>query len=324
MEALTNTQNSLGQGIENAKAQLANTMQSFSSNNVVNASRDFLEANTMVAKFVFIVFVVILFMILFSLGTAFITYWMTSSRTPFLVKGVRGGSRPKTVSQDPKVNSSRVILRSNNESSGIEYTWSTWLRIDSLPKANNGTTERAYSHIFNKGAGDAITESGSGAGSGTSNAGIIKVNNSPGLYVSKNITAADQSANQLVFVQDVVSPVSNQQVNSTRLTITNIPIAKWFHVAFRLKNKVLDSYVNGQINSRAQMDFVPKQNYDDVFIAGNGGFSGQISDLRYFDYALTIFEINSIVNQGPNLSINDDTSGDVGQYDYLSRLWYNV
>jgi len=321
MEALTNTQNNLGQGVEQAKAQLANTMQSFSSANVVNASREFLEANTMVAKFVFIVFIVIVFMILFSLGTAFMSYWMSASRTPFLVKGVRGGSRPKTVSQDPKVNSSRVILRSNNEGTGIEYTWSTWLRIDSLPTGGNGSTTRSYSHIFNKGAGDAIAED---SASGAAEAGVIKVNNSPGLYVSKNLSATDQSANQLYFVQDVVAPVTGQQNNKTTLTITNIPIAKWFHVAFRLKNKVLDSYVNGQINSRVQMDYIPKQNYDDVFIANNGGFSGQISDLRYFDYALTIFELNSIVNQGPNLSINDDTSGDVGQYDYLSRLWYNV
>jgi hypothetical protein len=319
MEALTNTQNNLGQGVEQAKTQLANTMQSFSSANVVNASREFLEANTMVAKFVFIVFVVIVFMILFSLGTAFMSYWMSASRTPFLVKGVRGGSRPKTVSQDPKVNSSRVILRSNNEGTGIEYTWSTWLRIDSLPNADSGqTSERSYSHIFNKGAGDAKAE-----GSNVTEAGVIKVNNSPGLYVSKKLSS-DPSANQLYFVQDVVAPVSGQQNNKTTLTITNIPIAKWFHVAFRLKNKVLDSYVNGQINSRVQMDYIPKQNYDDVFIANNGGFSGQISDLRYFDYALTIFELNSIVNQGPNLSINDDTSGDPGQYDYLSRLWYNV
>jgi hypothetical protein len=321
MEALTNTQNSLGQGLDNAKAQLTNTMQTFSSGNVVNAGREFLEANTMIAKFVFIIFVVLLFMILFALGTAFITYWMSSSRTPFLVKGVRNGSRPKTISQDPKVTKSAIILRSNNENSGVEYTWSTWLRIDSLATANNSTAT-AYNHIFNKGAGDIIAESSTSPG--VANAGIVKVNNSPGLYVQKNNSSTDSDKNNLYFVQDVVSPADGTDQNTTQLTVSNIPMAKWFHVAFRLKNKVLDSYVNGQINSRVAMDYIPKQNYDDVYIAGNGGFSGQISDLRYFDYALTIFEINSIVNQGPNLTTNDDTAGDVGQYDYLSRLWYNV
>ena len=43
---------------------------------------------------------------------------------------------------------------------------------------------------------------------------------------------------------------------------------------------------------------VPKQNYGDVFVCNNGGFTGELSDLRYFDYGLGVFEIMNIVNRG--------------------------
>jgi len=68
---------------------------------------------------------------------------------------------------------------------------------------------------------------------------------------------------------------------------------------------------------------VPKQNYGDVYASLNGGFSGNTSDLRYFETALSTSKIQAIVNKGPNTKLitgksvsNSDTNK------YISTRWY--
>ena len=305
---------SLGQSIDSAKASVSTTMNDFSSKNVLNASSDFLAANSLIAKFVFIILLLIVFMILFSLGTAFISYMVSPTKTPRFVTGVRSGSRFKQIAQDPNAGGAQVVFRSNNQESGIEFTWELWLKVDGLrTKAANAGNNNDYSHIFHKGNQQYI-ESGS-------NMGVAKTNNGPGLYLLNDAS----SVGVISFFQNVVSPTGGSQLSDKQLNINNIPLGKWFHLALRLKNRVLDAYVNGQIAARTIFKEIPKQNYDDVYLCDGiyGGFPGSICDLRYFDRALSVFEINSIVSRGPNLAMNDDTEGDPGEYDYLSSTWYN-
>lgn len=306
---------SLGQSIDSAKASVNEGMSSFSSKDMVNASSEFLAANSMIAKFVFLIFVLIVFMIAFSVGSALVAFFMTPTRRPFLVRGKRGGSSPKVVSQDPKMDNAQVIYRSNNESGGIEYTWSVWLNIRSLQVATS--TNNEYSHIFHKGTPEYID-------TGSSDVGIAKVNNGPGLYIQKQ-KSTETGKNTLRFVQNVVSPgYNNTQLSDKIFDISGIPMNKWFHLAIRLRNKTLDAYVNGQIAARIVFQETPKQNFDDVYIAQNGGFNGEMADLHYFDYALSAFEINSILSHGPNLAMSDDDDANTGDYDFISSRWYNA
>jgi hypothetical protein len=305
---LTSGVQNLSQGLDSAKQSVGSSLDSFSSKNMIDASGEFLMANSMIAKFVFIIFVLVIFMVLFSLGSALIGYLLSPTRTPQLVTGRRGGGLQKTITQDPRNKDSQIIYRSNNATSGIEFTWSIWLRIDGIRPKTGQLAE--YDHIFHKGDMQFIS------GANTNNVGVAMVNNGPGLYVRRG-------TNDLLFVMNVVSPVNGVQMGDKELEITNIPLAKWFHVCLRLQNRVLDAYVNGVIANRVTFGEVPKQNFDDVHIASNGGFIGELSDLRYFDRALSVFEINSIVSRGPNLVMTDGTDGDPGEYDYLSSLWYN-
>lgn len=105
------------------------------------------------------------------------------------------------------------------------------------------------------------------------------------------------------------------------ITINNIPIKKWFHLAIRVKNTVMDVYVNGVIAQRQVLSNLPKQNYESVYVAQQGGFTGSISNLRYYQYALNVFEINNIVNYGPNMNIAK-SSPSTNDYHYLSKNWY--
>ena len=83
----------------------------------------------------------------------------------------------------------------------------------------------------------------------------------------------------------------------------------------------MDVYINGTMTQRHIFTNVPIQNYDDVYICANGGFSGTLSDLRYFNRALNVFEINNIVSSGPNLTYSNGTKDSPSQ---LSYLWYNT
>ena len=110
------------------------------------------------------------------------------------------------------------------------------------------------------------------------------------------------------------------------VVVDSLPIGKWFHVAVRLQNMMLDVYVNGTIAKRQNLEFAPKQNFYDVVVNGNNGFSGQLSNLRYYNRALNIFEMNNIVMWGPNTnksSLSTDSRAKTGNYSYLSSMWYS-
>ena len=53
----------------------------------------------------------------------------------------------------------------------------------------------------------------------------------------------------------------------------------------------------------------------------NGGFSGYLSNLRYYDHALGTTEINRIVTIGPNLEMIGDDLTKSKPY-YLSLRWF--
>jgi hypothetical protein len=175
----------------------------------------------------------------------------------------------------------------------------------------------AWKHIFNKGNNEykAANPLAYSKDNGTGD-GFATVNNAPGLYVS-------DKDNVLAFKMDTISANVNTTPDAKTITIPNIPIGKWFHLALRLQNKVLDAYVNGVIYARQTFTSLPKQNNDNIHLFQNGGFPGQISNLRYFDSALSIFQINSIVSYGPNLTSANLASQYSGTYDYLSSAWYN-
>jgi len=217
------------------------------------------------------------------------------------------GSYPMILTQDPSQTDSVFIQKSNNQSSGIEFTWSFWIYIKDLPTNQNGPT---YQHIFNKGDINYNTSTG-----------VSAINNGPGVYLKRDTNPNDTTNANFSTLHIVMNTVNGKDTNNT-IDITNIPIRKWVHVAIRMQNTIMDVYINGTINSRQLFNNVPKQNYDNVNVCQNGGFSGNLSNLRYFSYALNVFDINSIVSWGPNLKVLD-ARGSQNNYNYLSRNWYS-
>jgi hypothetical protein len=244
---------------------------------------------------------------MFRVGMIIISSILSPSTSPYLVKGMIQGSESVKVEQDTRI-SSAIVGYSENEPSGLEFSYSVWLSFNDLNK------DSKYHHIFNKGIIDA---------SNISLTGVNNLSNAPGLYVKSNM----DGTNTLRVYMDTFSKngqIANADEQRTQMDIAGIPFNKWVNVIIRVQNRILDIYINGVLTQHKDLGYVPKQNFGDVYVCQNGGFAGKLSNLRYYPKGLNVFEINGIVGWGPNLStssvsqaaaISSDTS-------YLSYLWY--
>lgn len=303
-ESVQQATENLGNSINEIKSSVNNSLSDFSdqASAGVGASSQFLQSNTIVAKFAFIILVIIGFLFLMNLGVMLLGYFLNPSDSPFIIRGLINGQTGKTFIQDPKVGDRRKIIKlSNNERTGLEFTWSVWLFINDL-----GTNTNKYQFVFNKGD----------LNFGSNN--ITTINNGPGLYIAPN----SGSTAKLRVIMNTADNKDDKNI----LDIDAIPIRKWVNVIIRLENTMLDVYINGTISGRLNLPLVPKQNYNDINVCQGGGFVGNLSDLRYFNHALSIIEINNIVYWGPNTSASVDgvDAGTTGGFNYLSSLWYSA
>lgn len=342
--------------VSNMRESVSSGIQGFSSpTNLGETTGEYASSNGLVAKFVFLLLVLIVFVILLK-SIAFIAgYWFQPSRSPYLVKGMQTGSTSKTILQDPRNSNSITIYRSNNASKGIEFTWSIWLNIESVPTVESavfvkGNTNRNGPGLYlNKGSDIVATGTVSTATTSSTTCTVSSISGTfavgstitgNGIPTDTKITGVNGNAITMdkqasIPINTIVTATSTSSVKAvikmdnasstpTVVDIHNIPLKRWFHLAVRMQNKIMDVYVNGTIAKRTTFENIPKQNFDDVRICPkNGdvtGFSGKLSNLRYFDSALNVFQITNITMAGPDLTSTDTTSDK--RFDYLSSNWY--
>jgi hypothetical protein len=311
-KSVADTVSNIGSNVTNISDTLGKTLDDFSSTSAADAGKEFLEANTIVAKFAFVIIVLIGFLFLMRLGMIVLSYIFSPSKSPYLVKGVLSGNSAKTIVQDPRTNDKTVFF-SENERSGLEMTYSVWLNLNGI----KNTTR--LNHIFNKGS---IDTAGDFKTSSSSENSINKTYNAPGLYVYRN---AEGGNNLRVYMDSYIKTSGidslNEQVKS--VDIINVPIKKWVNVVIRVENRVMDVYVNGTLTKRMDLESIPRQNFSDVYVCQNGGFAGSLSDLRYFNKSLNVFQINGIVGEGPNLKTSAESDTENKYPYYLSPNWYS-
>jgi hypothetical protein len=271
---------------------MSDTFNTFSTNTGNN--NNFTESNSLVAKFSFLLLVIFMFILLLNVGISVISWLTKPSASPKLINGMIDATQMVTFTQDPSLNGSATIYRSNNATDGIEFTWSVWIFINNLQYL-----EGQYKHVFYKGNNNLESN------------GLNFPNNAPGLYIAPN-------TNALVVMMNTFNDINEETV------IPDIPLNKWVNVIIRCQNNKLDIYVNGTITRSVQLMGVPKQNYGDVFVAGNGGFNGYISNLWYYNYALGTSDIANISSKGPNTTLTSTSSLNTVLKDpnYLSLRWY--
>jgi hypothetical protein len=288
MDQVENKANSVAENVSNQISKV--TSISF---------KDFVSSNSLISKVAFTLLVMFIFFLLLKFSITFIPRLFKESSSPYIFNGTIEGSHSVVVPQDPKYDNAIPILRSVNEKNGIEFSWSLWMFLDDNAVSNGNTNI----HIFHK--GDSHTT------------GDLHKIAAPGLYLD------GQNNNLLVTMNTHNSGKDDDKLE--KIEVSGVPMNKWVNIIIRVKNRRVDVYINGTIKRSVELDGVPKQNYGEIFIAQNTSPSLQgskLSNLRYHDHALNVYDIQKLVQSGPNRKLVTSSAMTDNSSSYLAFDWY--
>ena len=101
-----------------------------------------------------------------------------------------------------------------------------------------------------------------------------------------------------------MNPKVTQDFSLQKCDITNIPIQRLVHVALVLNNRILDVFINGKLRKSCEYKTPPINNEGELHITDDGGFSGFLGNLQYFNTTISPEKIFSIYAKGINDSGN--------------------
>lgn len=325
--------NTVREKVENITGRLKNSIKE-STNKVnipysaIQTGSNFIETNTAISKFVFIIILLFLFALFFNLGVWWIQSLMGSNKQPVLLDGMVSANKITKVSVNPNVKNSIPIYRSINEDQGLEFTWNIWFYVDSLNEKNP-----SYSRIFSKGSENHSLDLNIPSSCKDDTCKNI-FNSSPGLFITQNRqndsvfpnnktpTNLSNRVNLILLLNTFKPSMSNKEFAES-ITIENIPVQKWVCATIRVQQTTVDIYINGVMTQRKKLNNLPMQNYYDVLIGDNmNGFNGSISSLRYFTKAIGYDEIQNLFGKGPNLKSVEKNGVSPYGTDYISMNWY--
>lgn len=86
--------------------------------------------------------------------------------------------------------------------------------------------------------------------------------------------------------------------------VEDFPLQKWVHVVISQYNQVVDIYVDGKLRSSCVMPGFPMLTQENLVLSPDGGFSGQMTNVSYYNTALGADEVFAIYKDGPQGSNN--------------------
>jgi len=220
--------------------------------------------------------------IVFYLYSLFVGYLNFKKTSPYLINGMISATTPMQFSASQ-------IKQPTSSAFGVEFTYSTWLYINDTNFASNSgpsCNERSMFHVFHKGSYDYIPNHSS---SSTSSFYYPLLQN-PGVWLYPNTNKLHIRFNTFENV------VESSDVG-------NIPLNMWVNLIIVLIGGSVDVYINGNLKKRTKLTGVPKINYGDLYITHWGGYQGNLSNLRYFNYAIQPYIVDQIFRMGPNLTV---------------------
>ena len=297
-----NVQNKVSETTDKVKA----TSTGQTASKVVGQVQEFMEANSAISKFVAVVLSILLFYLLFNVGTYILSQFFMPTKNVKVLDGMIRSDRRKVISSKPSYTNkdARPIMRSVNQDQGLEFTWDVWFFISDI------STLTSNACIFSKGTAE---------GNRSADGKLIGV--CPGVYISRNLNSSNNSQAVLTVAMSTrVDPrLGNPPVEL--ITIPGIPVNKWVHCAVRVQNVSVDVYINGIMSQRKNLQGLPDQNYHDTYVGDKLGFKGYISSLHYYAYALDYDGVQSDYVKGPNMKLVGEDSN-ANYKDYLAMNWY--
>ena len=292
-------------------------------NRFLSGTTEFMESNSAISNFAFLILVVVAFMICIQMGIAFIEYIFYPKTDVRLIRGMIEANSQVEIIQDPSQIGSKTIYRSADERAGLEFTYSTWIFVEGM------TTEVGdLAHVFHKGERNfASTEFE--VGGQEIPKGMNYPNNGPGVYLRKtagdNADAAEMDQADMVVVMNTFPDETNSLQSNhivEQVDIGNIPLHNWVLVTVVVRGRNLDVYINGNIAKRHILTGVPKQNYGNIYAGSNGGFRGKLSNLTYYNEAIGTREIYNTLRLGPDMRMTNNANLLNKNFDYLSLGWF--
>ncbi len=330
MNSTSKIKNSISTGFSDKVNKISNaTTGSQWFQGVSSFITNFIESNTSFSKFVFLMLVLLLFIFLFQVGMAIMTRFINGySGDVYVIKGMINSNKEQSIPSNPNNKDSVSIIKSVNQYDGIEFTWNVWFYIDEV------TNNYEYKRIFSKGKGiKDKTNLNSSLKEETSPYSKI-INNSPGLYITNYIPDPDNSSSivpgitftndasnvSLVIALNTYNPSNSNSEFAELITVKDVFIKKWINCTVIVKNRTVNVYINGKYNKEKILNNIPVQNNYDTYVGDDNGFKGYISNLKYYNRAISYEEVRSLYSAGPNLKIIDTITPN-GQ-DYASMSWY--
>jgi hypothetical protein len=234
---------------------------------------------------------------------------MSMSRTVLLPHTYNIIEKSITIPQNPNVKGSKSVSLSNNERSGIEFSYTFYLNVS--PTAFR--QEYGLNHIFHKGYPAEFP--------------LL----APGVYMRSD-------TNTLRVYMNTYKTWNNY------VEVENIPVSKWVHIAIVCNESSLEVYVNGNLAKKLSFEgYAPYQNFEDIICFSQrvislkqsivpsvedngfnvfGCMAGQLSKLNYFSYALCYAEIQKLMNEGPSSKLQSATTN-VNVPPYLDDTWWS-
>lgn len=233
---------------------------------------------------------------------------LSMNRTQLLPYTYNLEDKAINIPQDPNVKGSKPVHLSDNERSGVEFSYTFYLNVS--PAAFR--QEYGLNHIFHKGFSSQFP--------------LL----APGVYMRSD-------TNTLRVYMNTYKTWNNY------VEVENIPVGKWVHVAIVCSENSLEIYINGNLAKKLPFDgFAPYQNFEDICCFSQrritmkhsivpstdengfdvfGCMKGQLSRLNYFSYALCYAEINQLMNEGPSSKM-DSAVTTTNIPPYLDDTWW--
>jgi hypothetical protein len=248
-----------------------------------------------------LVIVTILFFVFMTVEYVFLSFMTIGGRLVELVpETVTAEDEQITIIQNPFDSKAKTIPVSDNERTGIEFTYSFYLFVN----PSTFTGEDVLFHVFHKGYSTPFPLLG------------------PGVFVKGN-------NNTLRVVMNTYKDPY------TYLDIENIPVRKWFHCVVLCRKNSLEVYINGNLRKKLAFEgTLPYQNFQNLILFSplkfifrkepihaalkenirvEGAFRGNLSNLIYLPYAASFTEIQGLMNKGVSTQ-NRSKTQDVPPY----------
>ena len=228
------------------------------------------------------------------------------------------GAKMFTAIQNPMNPAAKTIYFSDNQRSGVEFSYAMFINIKSDTFSKG---EHKLYHILHKGYGSTYPLLG------------------PGIFCWVD-------TNKIRVFMNCFDTWDNYA------EIENIPVDKWFHLTVSCKGNTMYLYINGNLKKKMPLagNTPPYQNYGNVYAFSNrrislsktittslekdlefigsqpasslefdGAIKGLISRVYYFGYALTYTEIQYLINMQPSTVMDGP---DMSLVPYLSDTWW--